>query len=338
MNYDILVKKLIKNFKKKNFYGVDFYYDKELFHPMAYGKYLESFEILIKYNIYNVQTDLEIREIFQSNLETLENNINIFKNKKIGFGLNFRWKNFKKNESFLITNLIIYKALRDVSFLLKKKNLLNDLKFILLKWPKNKNNYFYAYLNQNTKPIFNVIAKYLQFLHETNISIKKKNSLKKFFIKKINKFPFPYYIQFNSKKKNNNSTYDLLHNLYIIESLIDVDDNLANLEKYESIISYFINFDQKNNIIFFSDISSVEKTIKQKIKKPRIWSIGVLIQVLTKLYKKKKFNYKTLENIVISLVKFINNEFKEHELYSSPRQCSHLLCGLSYFLKEKQNK
>jgi len=341
MNYDILSKKLIKNFKKNNFFGIDDYYSEKVFHPMSYGKYLESFEILINSNIYDIQSDLEITDIFQVNLKILKQSMNVFKNKKIGFGLSFEWKDFKENESFLITNLLIYKGLKEASFLKNKKELLENLKNILLNWPK-KNNYFsYAYLNQNTKPVLNVMAKYLQFLknEKKTKSFMNHCSLKGLFLKKNDELAFEYFLQSkNKKKKDNDTVYDLLHNLYIIESLIDIDDNHANLKIYKSILCNFINFDKKYNIIFFSDNALNKNLIINYNKRPRIWSIGVLIQVLTMLYQKGCFDFKELENFIISITKYIFSKFNDNELYSKPRQCAHLLHGLSFFLREKHNK
>lgn len=243
----------------------DFYYEEVAYHPMAEGKYLSCIASMRRSELISTSKH---NKLLSDSVKRLTQCLRSLKSDKTLWGLNFKYKHLDRNEYYLITNSIILLGfLSNYVFNDSQKiigNIQAKLASELLKFEKHEIKHesqrFYVpaychFSNNLNDVVYNSIAMWAKSLYLYQSMVGKNvskdfNPIANWIISKSHKnYGFPY--------SESNSRIDLLHNAYIIYSLL----TLSNINSVESIaIKAFSPFMYWDKVIDVIDIKNINNT------------------------------------------------------------------------------
>lgn len=351
---------LLNIYEENNALGIDAYSPEKIYHPMADAKYLTTLTVL--YNTKKITKANFSKRIYEP-IERLQNSIVDNDSKFSGWGLGFEWRELTKDEPFLITTSLIVKSLSNIVKILPEDEHSNRLYLqglvYLKKWCEIK--HLTAPINSSSlpmyspnikEPIFNAAAYALStIIFSEAFSANKQvahlqNILSYIDAQHIDGIGWCY--------SDENYRIDLLHQCYILNSMMDIN----GVQSYEihclEMIGHFMLPDGMLDVVSLhtSEKNFYEKEIKamRKIgkkwievlpKKARLWSLGELLVVISRLCQMGnnteawfQFGRKISTWIIIHL--------EDNDIESVyPRHTMHAAHGLSAYLsalRERNNK
>ncbi|MDT9235077.1 tetratricopeptide repeat protein [Limnospira sp. PMC 917.15] len=243
----------------------DFYHEEVVYHPMAEGKYLSCIASMRRSQLISTS---QHNKLLADSVKRLTQCLQSSKSDKTLWGLNFKYKHLDQNEYYVITNSIILLGLLSNYVFTDSQVIISNIQaklaLELLNFDqheiKHESQKFYvpAYCNNLNDIVYNSIAMWAkslylyQFIADKDIS-KDFHPIGNWIISKSHKnYGFPY--------SESNSRIDLLHNAYIIYSLL----TLSSINSVESIaikaLSPFMYWDKLIDVIDIKNINSAKTT------------------------------------------------------------------------------
>jgi tetratricopeptide (TPR) repeat protein len=243
----------------------DFYHEEVVYHPMAEGKYLSCIASMRRSQLISTS---QHNKLLADSVKRLTQCLKSSKSKsdKTLWGLNFKYKHLDENEYYVITNSIILLGLLSNYVFTDSQEIISNIQAKLaselLNFEKHEikhesHKFYVPTFSKNLNDIvYNSIAMWAKSLYLYQ-SIADQNANKDFhpianwIISKSHKnYGFPY--------SESNSRIDLLHNSYIIYSLL----TLSSIDWVESIaikaLSPFIYWDKVIDIIDLKNINNAK--------------------------------------------------------------------------------
>jgi len=340
---------IINKYEENRGVGIDQYFNEEMNHPMADGKYLSALSVLFS----NKKVSKEFYQLRVSRaIKRLEKSSSIKNDEHAAWGLNFKYKSIKAKEPYLITSSIVLKGLLDnqeympLELVKRTVNYLNEYPYFKLVNNKKKIIVLPQFSENTIEYNYNAVAYWAAMMYvsskeglikDASISL---NTLE--YIKSL--YEAPYGWRYSAV----NNRVDLLHQFYILNSLlekypIDVVERVG----FDVINSFYSDgkfHDKLDTLTFDDSIKLVSKVNAYSLnylsdekyyvvydKGARIWSLGEVLVFTSKLMKTSNHpDY--WRRISFSLVKDILEKYSNYlQSNISPRDDMHILDGLANF-------
>lgn len=241
----------------------DFYHEEVVYHPMAEGKYLSCIASMRRSQLISTS---QHNKLLSDSVKRLTQCLQSSKSDKTLWGLNFKYKHLDRNEYYVITNSIILLGLLSNYVFTDSQEIISNIQAKLASELLNFDNHeikhesqkFYvpAFSNNLNNIVYNSIAMWAKSLYLYQFIADKDTSkdfhpIGNWIISKSHKnYGFPY--------SESNSRIDLLHNAYIIYSLL----TLSSINSVESIaikaLSPFMYWDKVIDVIDLKNINNAK--------------------------------------------------------------------------------
>ena len=343
----------INQYESENGFSIDYYSETSQFHPMAAAKYILTLcslyrTKLLSHSNLTKKTTITINQLNQCKIELTKKDDMCF------WGLNFKYKSYKRDEIYLITSAIVTQSLCELGSLITEDALLNSvIKKAMngLEYWTNKETIYCEtfkfniplYSKCNNEHIFNASTYAYAIIIKYSDNKEVKDSAYRY-MDKLYEYRIPNIGWIYTPISN---AVDLLHNSYIQNSYFlnkKYSDNI-NIDESINIICQFTN-----NSTFFDALAikqnynewrgGIRRSLNKEYieltsKNARLWSLGELIVVLANLNINRndlileKFSRSIVSNIMLL-------DFPEEKKYF--RHTMHFTHGLALFLEMLRSK